>query len=140
MAAGCQEDGAHTRHEMAIDDIEHPLLIGSNHAVLQFDIIVVALQLQDVLLSLFTNHLRHHGIGLERNFVSTFGQYILCLFQIIIERGVRIISLIGLHLTISGDLRQIHADSLHVHGIDGLAFLLLIFLRFQLGLKLIEES
>ena len=140
LATRRQVDDAHTRHEMTVDDIKHLTLVGSDDTILQFDVIVVTLQLQDALLALFTYHSSHLVISLERCIIAPFGQDILRLFHIVIERGIRIVSLIGLHLTIRSDVRQVHTDGLHMLRINGFAFLFLVLLGFQLRLKLIENT
>ena len=140
LATRCQVDDAHTGHKMTVDDIKHLTLVGSDDTVLQLDVIVVTLQLQDTLLALFTYHSSHLVISFERCVIAPFGQDILCLFHIVIKRGIGVVSLIGLHLTIRSDVRQVHTDGFQVHRINGLAFLLLVFLGLQLRLKFIEDT
>ena len=55
LAAWCQEDDAGTGYDAVVNDIQHPLLVGTDDAVFQFGVVVVAFQLQQGILAVLAD-------------------------------------------------------------------------------------
>ena len=70
---------------MVVDDVEHAQLVSPNHAVFQFDVVVVALQLQERFLAILTDEAGGDGISFQCELVATFCQKRLSLLHIVVE-------------------------------------------------------
>ena len=56
---GGEVDNAGAGHDMVVDDIQYPLLISTDDAILKIEVIVIALQFDDGFLTLLAHHLSH---------------------------------------------------------------------------------
>ena len=127
-----EEDETRARHEDVVDDIDHGMLVGTNDAVFELDVIVVALELLNTLLAVLAQQLTGDGLFLQGQLVAALDEHLLSLVHIVVERLVAVVTLIGLQTTVVGESWQIGAYHLQVVGIDGLAVLLLVAQRLQL--------
>ena len=127
-----EEDKTRARHEDVVDDIDHSMLVGTDDAVFEFDVIVVALELLDTFLTVLAQQLTRDGFPLKGQLIATLDERLLGLLHIVVERLIAVVTLIGLYVAIGGESRQIGAYHLQMVGIDGLAVLLLVAQRLQL--------
>ena len=63
-----------TWYHVIVDNVKHALLIGTNDAVFQFGVVVVALQLQKRFFTVLANIVRSESISFQRELVATLGQ------------------------------------------------------------------
>ena len=82
-AIRCKEYLPCPGHDIVIDHLIHMQLVGTNHAVLEFQVMVVALELHKCLLTIVTDKLLHLLVGLQRDKVAPFREDFLGLLHIV---------------------------------------------------------
>ena len=112
MACRCQEYQAGTGYDIVIDHIERSPLVGTHYTFFQFQVIIVALQLQHGVFALFPQETGHLSVASQRGGIATLGEYALCLFEVLVQLLIVLLPLVGLHTAVGSQYGQVGTDNL----------------------------